>query len=189
MYERITVSPFCRPSIALYSALSRCTWTAEDGERDPTAPGLLIPITLKLRRQDIQATEIQVAGEIEINPVLVHVFQKELNVSVVADELLTLFSPQHNSGVDEDQTDVNLDAILDSLNTAAIKVPGFKAEPFAVIGNFSFQKLAMVTDMESRRAELLASDVVSAIAGDNAARRKLGGSQIEPSLVPGCDLA
>jgi hypothetical protein len=53
-----------------------------------------------------------------------------------------------------------------------------------VIGNFSFQKLAMVKDIESRRAELLANDVVAAIAGGNAARRKLGGSQIETD--PSC---
>ena len=48
-----------------------------------------------------------------------------------------------------------------------------------MLGNFSFQKLAMVRDLENRRAELLANDVVAAIAGDNAARKKLGGSQIE----------
>ena len=168
----------------LYLALGRCTWTADDGGRDPMAPVLLIPISLKLKGQDIQATEIQIAGEVQINPVLIHVFQRELNVSVGADELLALFSPQHASEVDEDQTDINLDAVLNSLNFVATNVPGFKAEPFAVIGNFSFQKLAMVKDLESRRAELLANDVVAAIAGDNAARRKLGGSQIETD--PSC---
>ena len=80
--------------------------------------------------------------------------------------------------MDEDQTDVNLDAILDKLNAGATNVPGFKAERFAVIGNFSFQKLAMVKDLESRRTELLANDVVAAIVGGNAARRKLGGLRL-----------
>ena len=54
------------------------------------------------------------------------------------------------------------------------RFPGFWAELFAVLGNFSFQKLAMVKDLENQRAELLASDVVAAIAGDTLARRKLG---------------
>jgi hypothetical protein len=76
-------------------------------------------------------------------------------------------------------TAADLQAVLDYLNSIARKLPGFKAEPFAVLGNFSFQKLAMVRDLENRRAELLANDVVAAIAGDDAARRKLGGSQIE----------
>lgn len=168
----------------LYLALGKCTWTADDGGRDPAAPVLLIPITLKLKGQDIQATEIQIASEAEINPVLLHIFHKELNVSVGEEELLNLFSPQHASDVDEDQMDLNLNAVLDRLNIVASNVPGFKAEPFAVVGNFSFQKLAMVKDLESRRAELLANDVVAAIAGDNAARRKLGASQIETD--PSC---
>jgi very-short-patch-repair endonuclease len=58
------------------------------------------------------------------------------------------------------------------------KLPGFKAEPFAVLGNFSFQKLAMVRDLENHRAELIVNDVVAAISGDNGARRKLGSTQI-----------
>ena len=48
-----------------------------------------------------------------------------------------------------------------------------------MVPNFSFQKLAMVKDLENHRAELLANDVVAAIAGDTLARRKLGSCQIE----------
>jgi Protein of unknown function (DUF4011) len=162
----------------LYLAVGRATWTADDGGRDPAAPVLLIPINLKLKGQDIRATEIQVAGEAQVNPVLLHIFHKELNVAVEADELLTLFSPQADSA-DDESTNLNLKDLLNRLNSVAAKVPGFKAEPFAVIGNFSFQKLAMVKDLESRRSELLTNDVVAAIAGDNAARRKLGSAQIE----------
>jgi hypothetical protein len=66
----------------------------------------------------------------------------------------------------------------------ASKLPGFRAEPFAVMGNFSFQKLAMVKDLENHRDELLLNDVVGAIAGDSAVRRKLRSSQIETD--PGC---
>jgi AAA domain len=68
---------------------------------------------------------------------------------------------------------------LAHLNSIAAKLPGFKTESFAVLGNFSFQKLAMVRDLENHRSELLANDVVAAIAGDGAARKKLGRSQVE----------
>lgn len=61
----------------------------------------------------------------------------------------------------------------------ACNLPGFRADPFAVPGNFSFHKLAMVRDLEAHHAELLANDVVAAIAGDSSARRKLGESQID----------
>ena len=171
--------------LTLYLALGRCTWTADDGGRDPIAPVLLVPIGLKLKGQDVQATEVELAGEIEVNPVLLHVFNRELNLPLTAEVLLSLYSDgddaetMDDAEADEPQATVNLQAVLDFLNVLANKLPGFKAEPFAVLGNFSFQKLAMVRDLENRRAELLANDVVAAIAGDNAARKKLGGSQIE----------
>jgi hypothetical protein len=161
--------------LTLYLALGRCTWTADDGGRDPVAPIILVPVGLKFKGQDLQATEIDIAGEAEVNPVLLHIFNRELNLPVTAELLLGLYS---NDG-DSERTEVNLQAVLDYLTTLGRKLPGFKAESFAVLGNFSFQKLAMVRDLENRRAELQANDVVAAIAGDNTARRKLGGSQIE----------
>jgi very-short-patch-repair endonuclease len=170
----------------LYLALGRCTWTADDGGRDPVAPVLLIPISLKLRGLDLPGTEIRVAGETEVNPVLLHVFNRELNISLNAESVLNTFgSLDHNGdatvGDDEAHTDVmaKFEAVLRFLTASAGRVPGFRAEPFAVIGNFSFQKLAMVKDLEARRAEILANDVVAAIAGDETARRKLGRSQID----------
>ncbi len=171
----------------LYLALGRCTWTADDGGRDPIAPVLLVPIGLKLKGQDLQATEVELAGEIEVNPVLLHIFNRELNLPLTAETLLSLYSRDDDtettaadsSVTDGPQAAVNLQAVLDCLNTLARKLAGFKAEPFAVLGNFSFQKLAMVRDLENRRDELLANDVVAAIAGDNAARKKLSGSQTE----------
>ncbi len=165
----------------LYLAVGRCTWTADDGGRDPIAPVLLVPVGLKLHGQDLPATELQVIGEIEVNPVLLHVFNRELNLPLTAETVLGLLSADEADGNDDDEhlATVNLDAVLELLNGMASKLPGFRAEPFAVLGNFSFQKLAMVKDLENRRAELLANDVVAAIAGDSGARRKLGSSQIE----------
>jgi very-short-patch-repair endonuclease len=168
----------------LYLALGRCTWTADDGGRDPIAPILLIPVALKLKGQDLEATEIQVAGEFEVNPVLLHIFNRELNLPLTAEALLELFTNDQGDAAGDDQepdppqTALQLHTVLGFLNAMANKLPGFRAEPFAVLGNFSFQKLAMVRDLESHLAELVANDVVAAIAGDNGARRTLGSSQI-----------
>jgi very-short-patch-repair endonuclease len=171
----------------LYLALGRCTWTADDGGRDPIAPVLLVPIGLKLKGQDLQATEVELAGETEVNPVLLHVFNRELNISLTDETVLgwlrstddTEPARLEDPDREEEEAPVNLQAVLDSLNAMANKLPGFRAEPFAVLGNFSFQKMAMVRDLENRRSELLDNDVVAAIAGDSAARKKLGGSQVE----------
>jgi very-short-patch-repair endonuclease/Cdc6-like AAA superfamily ATPase len=166
----------------LYLALGRCTWTATDGGRDPISPIFLIPVDLKLKGQELDATEMQVAGDFEVNPVLLHIFNRELNLPLTAETLLDLFT-SHQSGAEEreaetSQTLLLLGPVLDFLHGMASKLPGFKAEPFAVLGNFSFQKLAMVRDLENHRAELIVNDVVAAVAGDNGARRKLGSSQI-----------
>ncbi len=187
----------------LYLALGKCTWTADDGGRDPIAPALLVPINLKLKGQDVRATEIQTAGDAQVNPVLLHIFHRELNVSVSPDELLRLYSPLlHDFGTngngrgngvataadstegEEIKATANVDAVLGRLNVVAASVPGFKTERFAVIGNFSFQKLAMVKDLENRPAELVANEVVAAIAGDNVARANLSKCQIETD--PAC---
>jgi very-short-patch-repair endonuclease len=166
----------------LYLALGRCTWTAADGGRDPIAPIFLIPVDLKLKGQDLDATEIQVAGDFEVNPVLLHVFNRELNLPLTGETLLDIFTSRQSRAEEREgeipQTLLLLGPVLDFLYGMASKLSGFKAEPFAVLGNFSFQKLAMVRDLENHRAELVTNDVVAAIAGDNGARRILGNSQI-----------
>ena len=168
----------------LYLAVGRCTWAADDGGRPPIAPILLFPASLKLKGQDLPATEVQITGDPEINPVLIHILNKELNVQVTAGAVLSLFASPTSieaDNEDEDSTheDGSLQKVLDFLNSIAKAVPDFKADQFAVLGNFSFQKLAMVKDLENHKAELMASDVVAAIAGDEDARRTLGSSQIE----------
>ena len=167
--------------LTLFLALGRCSWTAEDGGRDACAPILLFPVTLKLKGQDIDATEIEVAGAPEVNPVLLHVLQEELNVKVDPEEVLDAFHPELNGldGEGSEELPVDPNAILTLLAERARKVPGFSAQPFAVIGNFSFQKLAMVKDLENRLDDLLTNDVVAAIAGDTTARAKLSTSHVD----------
>ena len=171
----------------LYLAVGRCSWTAEDGGRDPFAPVLLIPVTLKFKGHDLKSAEIEITGDPEINPVLLHVLEEELNVSVTAEELLGEFRADLEDRAIETATDqdashrpeVNLQAVLDLLAARAKKVAGFSAVPFAVVGNFAFQKLAMVKDLELRGTELAGNDIVAAIAGDAAARRKLSTSHVD----------
>ncbi len=62
------------------------------------------------------------------------------------DEVLDAFHPELNGldGEGFDESRVDPDAILTLMAAPARKVPGFSVQPFAVIGNFSFEKLAMV---------------------------------------------
>lgn len=169
----------------LFLALGRCSWTAEDGGRETFAPIVLFPVTMKLKGHDIESTEIEIAGDPEINPVLIHVLNEELNVKISAEEIQSAFQPecddQSDDAIDEDDEDalVCLDPVLELLAARAKRVPDFSAEPFAVVGNFSFQKLAMVKDLENRFDDLITNDVVAAIAGDTSARAKLSASHVD----------
>jgi hypothetical protein len=55
---------------------------------DPIAPVLLIPVELKLKAHDLPATEVRLAGEIEVNQVLLHVFNRDLNFPFTAETIL-----------------------------------------------------------------------------------------------------
>ena len=147
----------------LFLALGRSSWTAEDGGRDAFAPILLFPITLKLKGHDIDATEIEIAGAPDVNPVLLHVLREELNVKVEAEEVLDAFRPEANAldGGGSEESRVDLQAILTLIAERARRVPGFTVQPFAVVGNFSFQKLAMVKNLEDRLDDLVAKRACS----------------------------
>lgn len=157
----------------LFLALGCCSWTAEDGGRDPFAPILLFPVALKFKGHDLQSTEIEITGDLEVDPVLIHVLNEELNVRVSVEDVLTLCRPDSANPPDDQPDTVNgseepaidFEAVLDLLVARAKRIAGFSATPFAVVGNFSFQKLAMVKDLENLTGELIANDVVAAIAG------------------------
>lgn len=169
----------------LFLALGRCSWTAEDGGRDTFAPVILFPVSMKLKGHDIASTEIEIAGDPEINPVLIHVLTEELNVRISADEIHQAFQAKNEEeagGAEEEDGKtlaVSIEPVLELLAVRAGKVPGFNTAPFAVVGNFAFQKLAMVKDLENRFDDLIANDVVAAIAGDNNARAKLSSAHVD----------
>ena len=56
-------------------------------------------------------------------------------------------------------------------------VSGFLVKQGAILGNFTFQKMAMVKDLQERGNELAAHDLVAAIAGDNEVRNEVGATQ------------
>jgi hypothetical protein len=177
----------------LYLAIGRCSWTADDGGRDAFAPIFLFPINLKFKGHDFRSTEVEMKASCEANPVLLHVLHDEWNVDLKAEELLREYCPE---SIDDDseadgardafpQDGNGFETVIELLKARCRKVPGFSAEPFSVIGNFSFQKLAMVKDLENRTAELFTSDIVAAIAGDAVARGKLSAAHIDvdPKLL------
>jgi hypothetical protein len=57
---------------------------------------------------------------------------------------------------------------------------GFEIESLVILGNFAFQKMAMVKDLQQRGSELAVHDVIAAIAGDGGAKRAMNAEQKDP---------
>ena len=69
----------------------------------------------------------------------------------------------------------------------ARQVPGFGVEERIVLANFAYAKLAMVSDLDGALDELVAHDLIAALAGDAEARAAIRGQGPGPGAIPGPD--
>ncbi len=164
----------------LYLALGKLTWTSDDGGRPPEAPILLVPIEFKGNGQDAKTLSVQLAGRAEVNPVLLFVLKKQFDIEIPMHGVRPHTALDGAESISDDSTFTaedykSLTAIFESRCSS---LDGFGLTDFAVVGNFSFQKLAMVQDLQTRFDDLLKNDVIAAIAGDPQARKSLGGGHI-----------
>ncbi len=72
--------------------------------------------------------------------------------------------------------------VFDHLAKACAELPAFAVSPRVVIGNFSYAKLSMVKDLEGALEELIAHDLVAAIAGDQPAQQTIRDRHVTVSL-------
>jgi len=122
----------------------------------PAAPVLLRAVELTHRPGSVDTWELKLVGEVQPNPVLLHVLAGE-GVRLVEEEVLDL--------LDDPRGHL---AVYEHLAAAAAAVAGFEIAERTVLGAFSYLKQPMVADCEDIGA-LVASDLVSALAGDEEA--------------------
>ena len=144
----------------LFLALGMATWTPSDGGRPPEAAVLLVPIFVETRG----VIKLQRSGEVQVNPVLLHVLEIEHGCQVTPEEL-----------VGEAESIADLTAIYAQLTRVASNVQGFEIKSRAILSNFSFQKMAMVRDLRDRLIEMTGNDMIAAIAGDVVAHQSVRG--------------
>lgn len=153
----------------LFVALGMATWTASDGGRPAEAPVLLFPVALE--RKGSHSFFISRAGTVQVNLVLLHVLDTQFGVNVASEDLIP-----HLLGDDEGEP-FDPFPLYAQLSKRTVDVPGFEVRPSATLGNFAFQKMAMVKDLQERPNELAGHDIVAAIAGDSDARSLVGTPQ------------
>lgn len=154
----------------LFVAFGMASWTIDDDQRPPEAAIVLLPIAVEGRRNDQNSMVMQAVGAPQANIALLHALAEEHGV-VISEEVLL------NAGVQQDDR-FDPHAAVRFLEDSAGRIRGFSTKKRIVVGNFSFQKLAMVKDLRECSELLVSHDMVAALAGDGQARSALGGRRI-----------
>lgn len=145
----------------LFLAMGLATWESSR-RQDPAAPVVFWPLNVSVEFAGGEPS-VQVVGEPEVNPALELVMELDFGVSLMDPEALDAGHSLRDIGQAFDDIDVQLAG-----------VPGFSLNRYPIIiGNFSYEKLAMVEDLGIDPAGLLDHPLVAAIAGDQSAGESL----------------
>jgi very-short-patch-repair endonuclease len=148
----------------LHLVLGFATWTPDDEGSAPSAPVLLMPVKIEEGGRDGRSLSLCRAGDAVPNLVLLHALERGFNVTVSAEDLTDLAEGE------EDDEGLDLDGVFEHLRNAARDVPGFVITPGFALGNFAFQKLAMVAELDALGDRLAAHELIGALAGCQPAR-------------------
>lgn len=149
----------------LFLAMGITTWDSVDGERPAEAPVLLVPIKVRARARGGTGPALARTGEIQANLVLLHVLESEHRIKVEPEDLLKALQ-----GDDEGEV-YDPGPVYELLRLAARNLKGIAISDRLIIGNFAFQKTAMVKDLRECGEQLVAHDLIAAICGDVDAQR------------------
>jgi hypothetical protein len=157
----------------LHLVVGFATWRPGDDGRPPHAPVLLVPVRVDAAGRDGRALTIRRTGDVVPNLVLAHALAYEFHVSLPIDELTELAEG------DEAQPAFDVEAIFERIRHAARDIPEFGIAAGLAIGNFAFQKLAMVTELDALGDTLAGHNLIAALAGVTEARASLSDGRPE----------
>ena len=167
----------------LFLACGVATWRSDRASRPPAAPVLLVPLEIKPRGASQQDFDLSLAGELEVNPTLLHLLRVEFNLEIDDREL-----HEHGDMDGVIDTPEELRLAYDWLTAKARQVADWAIADRFVVGNLWYAKLPMVKDLEGSIDLLAGSDVAAAFAGDAEARAAVAsGRQSEPRTLGDVD--
>ncbi|MBU6362489.1 MAG: DUF4011 domain-containing protein, partial [Chloroflexi bacterium] len=165
----------------LYMTMGMASWQATDGGRNAEAAILLLPVEIDLRGRDGRNAQLRISGEPQFNLALAYVLKSEFGVKLDEEALLTM--PTNDQG---QVGDFDPHTVYQRLQQACANIAGFVIAHRAVLGNFSFQKMAMVRDLQDYAEQLATHPIIGALAGDVAAQKALS-LRAERDPVPSLD--
>lgn len=158
----------------MFVALGMASWKAADGGRNSDAPVLLLPVALEMKGHAGNSLSIHRSGPVQTNLVLLHVLETEFGVSIPPEKVLSRLQ-----GDDEGEI-FDPSPVHELFKEACASVPDFQIREVAVLGNFAFQKMAMVRDLQESSEHLVSSDLIAALAGDTDAKQSIGAKTQNP---------
>jgi very-short-patch-repair endonuclease len=175
----------------LFIAAGLASWPAEDGGRPANSPIILIPVALEKRGREGQSLTFHATGDAIINPVLIHALSQMFGIELEVEALLAGFTAvepvvepppadveTENGTPGPGATAAFANGVFAKLKSAiAGRAGAFSIEGRWVLGNFAFQKIVMVNDIQALGDELAAHDVIAAMAGVQEARSVLATDQ------------
>jgi hypothetical protein len=96
--------------------------------------------------------------------------------------VLRPFSSEFSSArrEEEEGTVLHIKGLCGKIQRLVADTSGFEIGLRVVLGNFAFQKMAMVKDLQERANDLPVHDVIAAIAGDSKAKSAINAEQTDP---------
>jgi very-short-patch-repair endonuclease/DNA polymerase III delta prime subunit len=147
---------------------------------EPSAPVLLRQASLRPLGAAQDDYELALVDEMEVNPTLLHYLKVNFDCSFDQEKLL-----DRVDGVIDESWELE-EAYRWTVEHTS-RVPEFRVEPRLVLANFAYAKLPMVRDLQSAFDELVAHDLIAAIAGDEDAREAVRSAQPGPEAIPSPD--
>lgn len=159
----------------LHLAMGMASWPASDGGRPYEAPVVLLPASIQARSRAGDDLRLTVAGEPQVNPVLLYVLEENYAVRISASTVLSECSGEDESG----QWRIDPECVFASIERATTAVPGFDVKRRVILANFQFAKMAMVEDLKRNADAMASSVIVAAIAGHSTSRQKLAEAAVD----------
>ncbi|MEX0800774.1 MAG: AAA domain-containing protein [Dehalococcoidia bacterium] len=162
-------------------ACGLATWHNPKSTWQPRAPVLIRRASLHPVGAAQEDFELTLLEDMEVSSVLVHVLRVEFECEVDQEYLFERIE----GSIDETW---ELNEAYEWIAREANSVPGFSVEPRLVLANFAYTKLPMVRDLEGAFEDIVAHDLIAAIAGDEDAREAARSASPEPESVPSPDI-
>jgi very-short-patch-repair endonuclease len=159
----------------LHLAMGLATWPASDGGRPYNAPVLLLPARIEARGRAGDELRLAVAGEPQLNPVLLYALEENHAIQISASDVLSECGGEDESG----QWRIDPEGVFARIEHMAATLPAFKVMRRVILANFQFAKMAMVEDLKRNADTFSSSVIVAAVAGHAASRQKLAQAVID----------